>query len=1370
MTCQRGKKGFLWLIIVCVVTALSVFLKFLPLAQAAVPGAPSGLRVELNRNAGQVLMAGTRTPKFGWILNDSDKNEKQTGCQILVASSQSNIDSNIGDIWDSGKLVTEESTNVQYAGSTALTGGNLYYWKVRTWDKDSNVSPYSVAEKFMTSLDAVQWTAKPIWAGGGDFCYLRKTITLPAKTIKNALAYLTGLSPRTQSSPVYKLYINGNLVGVGPTRHYNGSGIYDGYEVGGFLNPGASNLLAAMCEANDTRKFLLQLKITYTDGAIDTFITDNTWKSFNAQTVYNPHGTRSGQTYYTDPYEDIDARNMPFGWMGTGFDDTAWAAATEASVTYSDLTASPKSNLVIEEITPTRVYSLGNNSYRAEFDKGYFGWLKVRFDNATSGDYVEIYGEKQTNDWSFIRYEGWVLKAGSQTIEESGYNWIKAIEIRGYDGSDTLDGSKVKLMAIRSVFDDNAASFTSSNWLLDMIYGFCKQSIKTLDVDVYWDCPTRERIPYEGGNIINQYTHFTMDSEYTLARYSNEYNLYYPTWPEEYKEMIPVMIWDEYMYTGNHDSMGKYWSMIKQRVHSTNANNLCTTHALVDWPAVYNDGYDLNTTTDNVLTAWNYAAYKRLADMADVLGNTSERDTYAAKANSILNSFNATYYNSSAGTYIDGEGTTHTSIHSAIIGGTYGMIPGSYQSSVGNYLNNKAMACGVYGSQFFLWTLYNLERGQKAFDLITSTATNSTYNMIYNLKLPATGEAWDPTGKGNMTNCHAWGSAAGNMIQRGLMGINPLEPGFKKISIKPQTASLKSASIDMPTIKGTVHVDIGWTGTTYTLTTNIPVNTTAKVYVPMMGPSGVSVAVDGTAQNGTQEGSFIFFDNIGSGSHTFARTTSTTPGPTPTYKPTPSFTPVPLNPPVNTPTPTPRTDNLAVGKTMTATSNQSSYPPSYANDEDTNTFWVSQDWPETITQYLTCNLGGTYNVNEVWIYPRANYGPKDTTVEVSTNGTSFTQVVASTALTNGDGPYILTFTATNATHVRLKVTTSYSTQNTQVREFKIFQPQGATPTPTPLPWVNLARAGTASASSIYSSTYSADKANDGDITTTRWNAVTGSGVGEWLQIDFASNTTFDRTICREAYNRITGYKIQYYNGSSWIDAYTGTAMGAAKTDTFTAVTALKIRMYITGISGGSPSLYELEVYNGSGATPTPTPTPVATATPTPTPAVTVTPTPTPLLTDDFSGDLSKWTAVSSCAIESGELSLNNSGYIESVSGSGWTNYTLECDVNIKTNSAGINFRVNDGNNYYMQQVSSNLGKLRLHKKAGGTFAVLKEVACTFNLNTTYHIKIVASGSTISTYVDGVLKDTTTDTTFTGGKVGFRQGSTEHAHVDNVKVY
>ncbi|HZG74953.1 MAG TPA: family 43 glycosylhydrolase, partial [Paenibacillus sp.] len=159
-----------------------------------------------------------------------------------------------------------------------------------------------------------------------------------------------------------------------------------------------------------------------------------------------------------------------------------------------------------------------------------------------------------------------------------------------------------------------------------------------------------------------------------------------------------------------------------------------------------------------------------------------------------------------------------------------------------------------------------------------------------------------------------------------------------------------------------------------------------------------------------------------------------------------------------------------------------------------------------------------------------------------------------------------------------------------------------------------------------------------------------------------------------------------------------------------------------------------------------------------------------LFSDTFGGSLHQWTAATNSAIEAGELSLDNGAHLESATGSAWSDYSFEADVNIKARAAGLNFRVQDGNNYYMWQLSAADGVIRAHKKTNGSFAVLKEVPFPFQLNTTYRVKIVASGYTIATYINDTLADTTTDATFGSGKIGFRQYIDEHAHVDNVTVF
>jgi pectate lyase len=130
-------------------------------------------------------------------------------------------------------------------------------------------------------------------------------------------------------------------------------------------------------------------------------------------------------------------------------------------------------------------------------------------------------------------------------------------------------------------------------------------------------------------------------------------------------------------------------------------------------------------------------------------------------------------------------------------------------------------------------------------------------------------------------------------------------------------------------------------------------------------------------------------------------------------------------------------------------------------------------------------------------------------------------------------------------------------------------------------YTNLARCATASASSIWSSSYSAAKANDGK-TNTRWISAPGTGAGSWLALNFGAPTTFDTVVIREAYNRITGYSLQSWDGSAWRDIVTGTTIGSGKTHIFSPVTTERVRILISSTNSTSrsvtPTLREFEVY------------------------------------------------------------------------------------------------------------------------------------------------------------------------------------------------
>jgi arylsulfatase A-like enzyme len=107
-------------------------------------GTPTGLTIGLIRNPEQELLKD-KTPEFGWIVPASAVS--QSSYQILVASSVSNLDKNIGDVWNSTQVKEKSFSNIAYKG-TNLKLGTKYFWKVRIWDSINRTGEYSKTQSF----------------------------------------------------------------------------------------------------------------------------------------------------------------------------------------------------------------------------------------------------------------------------------------------------------------------------------------------------------------------------------------------------------------------------------------------------------------------------------------------------------------------------------------------------------------------------------------------------------------------------------------------------------------------------------------------------------------------------------------------------------------------------------------------------------------------------------------------------------------------------------------------------------------------------------------------------------------------------------------------------------------------------------------------------------------------------------------------------------------------------------------------------------------------------------------------------------------------------------------------------------------------
>ncbi len=147
----------------------------------------------------------------------------------------------------------------------------------------------------------------------------------------------------------------------------------------------------------------------------------------------------------------------------------------------------------------------------------------------------------------------------------------------------------------------------------------------------------------------------------------------------------------------------------------------------------------------------------------------------------------------------------------------------------------------------------------------------------------------------------------------------------------------------------------------------------------------------------------------------------------------------------------------------------------------------------------------------------------------------------------------------------------------QFDNFVVRPYTGPKPKPDPR-FENLAFGSKVSSSSDWSADYTAGRALDHDLQT-RWNSADGKTAGEWLEVDFGKPTTFDKAVTWQWDDRITGYKIQCWDGIGWKDAFTGGKLGTArKVDDFQAVTGSKVRLLVTSTNGGTPTICEFEVY------------------------------------------------------------------------------------------------------------------------------------------------------------------------------------------------
>ena len=167
-------------------------------------------------------------PRLSWIniADEGERGQLQTAWEIRVAGSRDLLISGKADLWNSGKIVSDQSVNIRYNGKKLISRQECW-WQVRVWDRKGKVSEWSLPAFWrMGLLNPGDWKAKWIgapWQGEETLQkpsnpnaklpeqlpppapLLRKEFTI-SKKVTRAVAFVTGLG-------YFELYLNGNRVG-----------------------------------------------------------------------------------------------------------------------------------------------------------------------------------------------------------------------------------------------------------------------------------------------------------------------------------------------------------------------------------------------------------------------------------------------------------------------------------------------------------------------------------------------------------------------------------------------------------------------------------------------------------------------------------------------------------------------------------------------------------------------------------------------------------------------------------------------------------------------------------------------------------------------------------------------------------------------------------------------------------------------------------------------------------------------------------------------------------------------------------------------------------------------------------------------------
>lgn len=863
-------------------------------------------------------------PRFAWQIVSGERNVVQNAYQIIVASSAEKLNTNEGDLWDSGKIKSQESIHVSYNGKD-LKSRMRCFWKVKTW----------------TTVGESQWSANNFFSVGLLFYkdwpkgwigfdrafpwdnvktdsrlsarYFRKEFQ-STKEIKYATASIIGLG-------VYELFINGKKVGndvLAPTAtDYTKNVKYNTYDVTSYIKNGKNAIGTVLGNGRffamrqhekpfkiktfGFPKMLMNIQIIYKDGTTANIDTDDSWK-----------GTADGPIRTNNEYdgEEYDATKEFSGWNAVGFDDRKWLKAEFVQEPTGVIEAQMNENIkVMNTLRPISIKKISGDRYILDMGQNMVGWLQLKM-KGQKGQKIKLrFAESlQDNGELFTANlrnakctDLYTIKGIDQETWEPtfAYRGFRYVELSGYTDQPLISDFVGKM-----IYDNikTIGTFETSNELTNQIFKNAWWGIAGNYKGIPLDCPQRnERQPWLGDRgavalgesfVFDNgrfYTKWLQDirnsqkEDGAIPDVAPAFWRYYSdnmTWPGTIlliTDMVYHQTGDINAIRDNYPAMKKWLAYMKDRYMK---DYILTKDSYGDWcmpPITIEAGRgksaDKKYPSELISTAYYYHFTQLMMQFSKVIGKDEDREAFALLGEKIKLAFNQKFYNDK-GYY----GTNLLTDN--IIPVYFGMVPANQVEKVFKNItytievtNNGHLSNGLVGVQWLMRCLNDYGRPDLAYTIATKKTYPSWGYMVDN-GATTIWELWNGNTADPKMNSQNHVMMLGDLLiwyYENLAGIKAESAAFKTILMKPEMiGNLNSVTASYNSSYGLINSSYSKTATQFEWNLTIPPNTTALVHIPTTSRENVSEKF-----SGIKELKFIKMEKdraiyeLGSGSYSF---------------------------------------------------------------------------------------------------------------------------------------------------------------------------------------------------------------------------------------------------------------------------------------------------------------------------------------------------------------------------------------------------------------------------------------------------------------------------------------------------------------------